>query len=538
MQGEYRGDFSRDSFHPWKHLSRVLMQQGRVQLDADWNEQTAILLHYLWSLGADLIGQNGGPAVEGGAPGTGFFINTKPTDLKGDFWIEQGHYYVDGILCELDSAPVPIKISDGQGPTFTLLSPGLEGVVFEKGQYVEIFDDIARSTPAFFQIASVSGNVITPDSAGPISVPNAKIRHAVTYKTQPDYPLSPGYSLPPGLPEGDYIVYLDVWERHITWLEDGSCREVALGGPDTATRAKLVWQVKWGAANLNIQNGRVTDADWRKYVIDNLQPENRGLLKAQVSPQTVSTDPCTISPASTYRGAENQLYRVEINNVTASSSSQGTFKWSRENGSVVFPILELATAAGQTTVYLANLGRDERLSLDEGDWVEIVDDTSILMNQPGTLLNVVGVDRVNIKVTLAGTVNGTVGSNAANHPLLRRWDQTNSDASKGAIQLAPDGAVPIVEGDWIPLEDGIQIQFQAGGNYRTGDYWLIPARTATGNIQWPMIQSTQSKGQQMPASLPPHGIQHYYAPLAQVPSIQAVNPAPIDLRRTFATQAK
>ena len=39
MQGEYRGDFTRDTFNPLKHFSRVLMQQGRVQLDADWNEQ-------------------------------------------------------------------------------------------------------------------------------------------------------------------------------------------------------------------------------------------------------------------------------------------------------------------------------------------------------------------------------------------------------------------------------------------------------------------------------------------------------------------
>ena len=40
------------------------------------------------------------------------------------------------------------------------------------------------------------------------------------------------------------MVYLDVWERHITALEDDDIREKALGGPDTATRTKVVWQVK------------------------------------------------------------------------------------------------------------------------------------------------------------------------------------------------------------------------------------------------------------------------------------------------------
>ena len=42
MKGEFRGDFSRDTFDPSKHFLRVLMQQGRVSLDADWNEQTDI----------------------------------------------------------------------------------------------------------------------------------------------------------------------------------------------------------------------------------------------------------------------------------------------------------------------------------------------------------------------------------------------------------------------------------------------------------------------------------------------------------------
>ena len=37
-----KGDFSRDTFNPRKHYAGVLMQQGRVQIDADWNEQQSI----------------------------------------------------------------------------------------------------------------------------------------------------------------------------------------------------------------------------------------------------------------------------------------------------------------------------------------------------------------------------------------------------------------------------------------------------------------------------------------------------------------
>src|SRR5437899_2674137 len=76
MQGEFRGDVSRDTFDRTKHFSRVLMQQGRVQLDADWNEQGDILTHYLRSLATDLIGAHGGSET---APG--FAIITTETEM-------------------------------------------------------------------------------------------------------------------------------------------------------------------------------------------------------------------------------------------------------------------------------------------------------------------------------------------------------------------------------------------------------------------------------------------------------------------------
>ena len=34
-----KADLTRDSYNVLRHYSQVLMQQGRVQLDADWNEQ-------------------------------------------------------------------------------------------------------------------------------------------------------------------------------------------------------------------------------------------------------------------------------------------------------------------------------------------------------------------------------------------------------------------------------------------------------------------------------------------------------------------
>ncbi len=75
-----------------------------------------------------------------------------------------------------------------------------------------------------------------------------------------------------------------------------------------------------------------------------------------------------------------------------------------------------------------------------------------------------------------------------------------------------DGAAIILEGadddGWLNLEDGVQIQFQPDTTcYRTGDYRLIPARIATGDVEWP-----RSAGG--PEAVPPQGVEYHYAPLA------------------------
>ena len=50
------GDYSRKTFKPKRNYSGVLMQQGRVQLDADWNEQLAINLRRQRAQTVDTIG--------------------------------------------------------------------------------------------------------------------------------------------------------------------------------------------------------------------------------------------------------------------------------------------------------------------------------------------------------------------------------------------------------------------------------------------------------------------------------------------------
>src|SRR5689334_19055239 len=111
-----KADFSRSTFRPGRGYSTVLAQQGRVQLDADVNEQAAIQLHLARTTAADVIGPHGGP-------GDGFTVAYVPSpDGKkpADLTITPGRYYVDGVLA--DSTP-PRVYQAVEGPAED--TPGL-----------------------------------------------------------------------------------------------------------------------------------------------------------------------------------------------------------------------------------------------------------------------------------------------------------------------------------------------------------------------------------------------------------------------------
>jgi hypothetical protein len=418
LEADMPGDYSRATFDPAKHFSAVLMQQGRVQLDADWNEQHDITIHLLRSLAADLIGPHGGP-------GGGFAIAGVEDDGGAggprDFVIGAGHYYVDGILCENDRR--------GEGTT---------------------------------------GDA------------------ACTYLTQPD--LRPGRG--DRLTDGRHLVYLDVWEREVTALEDESIGEVALGGPDTAARNRVVWQVR--VLPVATDAVATVDADPLGYLRSRLPSVSAAQLTATASP-----------PGGTeagYRGQENRLYRIQVHR--SSSHGPPTFVWSRHNASVELPV----TAVRDQEVVVEVLVRDGGPSVATGDLVEMVDDDSILdprraSRQVRPLHRVHDVAVADRLIRLGGKLPAV---DLRRHPRLRRWDH-----GRLTDERLDDGAVLVREGEWLELEDGVAVWFTQGGDYLAGDHWQIPARTATADVDWP-------RGSGVPEPRPPRGTRHHHAPLGLI----------------------
>src|SRR5579859_6486628 len=121
-------DLSRSTFDRIRHYAGVLMQQGRVQLDADWNEQAAIQRHRTEAESRDVI-DCGTPKEE-----DGFHVTITPRGQ--DLLIAPGRYYASGLLCELEATPVPLTFSAGVKNQAVADRLWLDNRVLAQGQWV------------------------------------------------------------------------------------------------------------------------------------------------------------------------------------------------------------------------------------------------------------------------------------------------------------------------------------------------------------------------------------------------------------------
>jgi Family of unknown function (DUF6519) len=453
-----KGDFSRLRFNPSRHYTSVVQQQGRVALDADTNEQCAINEYIRDTEAADIIGPFGGPAGN-----EGFAITISGNTLQ----IGAGHYYAGGILCENEAT---------LGYT---------------------------SQPYLIHPSLTDAQLLAEVKSGFASA----VR-----------------------------VWLEVWQRLVTALDDVCLREAALGQADTTARVQTVWRV---VAEPVMSTRTLASATAPTALRTRVEAELSRLQLAGTVPAVATQDCCSQmyepplkplpgrmmaqttgessdcscqpTPAAGYRGLENQLYRVEIHH--GGDEKTATFKWSRENGSVVAAV----TNFSGSQVFVDSLGPDANLGFAASQWVELSDETyefGPVPNQSGGLFQIKSTTPEQLSLTMTAPV---VGVDITKNARLRRWEQSGASAGSNGIPLSAQ--------TWVDLENGIQVKF-AAGQYEPGDHWLIPARTASGQIDWPPCDSDAALAQ------PPHRTPVYRAPLACI-HLDAQQLRVDDCRRKF-----
>ncbi|HEV3293898.1 MAG TPA: DUF6519 domain-containing protein, partial [Streptosporangiaceae bacterium] len=311
-------DRARVSFDPSRRWRAVIAQQGRVTVEADWNEAQAIAAA---QSRADLLNVIG----TSGTPDDGYRLLPPPSPPAAgsptDLTIQHGTFYVGGVRVEL-AADAPI----GAQPDW-------------------------RDFPA-------------EPAAADQPVPSA----------------------PPQ--NGNELVYLLLREQEVSAVEDSALREVALGGPDTGQRVRILqrvlrhpttagtWTDGWAAAGQSWATGG--------YALDPASMRLESAARLQVSFTSV-TPPSACQPDAQggYLGAENQLIRVQICEV---QNGNPVVVWGYDNASFLYRVSAATSdsAGGTTTLTLASAPLDTYHQPQPGQVVEVLTSAVQLPASPST----------------------------------------------------------------------------------------------------------------------------------------------------------
>lgn len=448
--GSDRARISYDATRKWRGL---VAQQGRVTVEADWNEASAIQAAEDRAVILDVVGPvgtpNGGYAVSApaGPPGSG----------QAGLSVGPGTLYLGGERLDLAAAV-----------------------------------DVAHQ----------------PDWLDPIS---GTLWVAPTAAREP-------------APGGNELVYLLAIEQEVSALEDPALADVALGGPDTMQRLRVLQRfVRWSteATTCTQAWSEVQQAwDGMGLTFDAASMRLHSRAALEVGFVTDPPPPSACQPVATggYLGAENQLIRVQI----ASVDEKGvpTIVWGFDDATYLY---ELTTAqpdnSGGLVLTLAKPPVDNFHNPVTGQAVELLRDAASLTpadpsspTADGFIAAAAGpvfalsrgYDVSSGTVSVVGSL--PAGYQDAKQLYLRVWQSSMPVPAGTPVTLAGAGATT-----------GVTVTLSSSGGFHPGDYWCFAVRPSVPNLIYPARYGV--------APQPPEGARVLACPIALVTGASAGTPA-------------
>lgn len=290
----------------------------------------------------------------------------------------------------------------------------------------------------------------------------------VLFSEQSD-PNDPPLLPPPAGTKRTDIVYLDAWTEPVTYIEDPSIREIALGGPDTATRRRVRHRVR--------------------------------VAQGAAAPTGDGVGEGTLATEGSYTARENRLYRVEVEQ--GGGIGTAAFRWSQDNGSTLQRVIE-PVPPGSTKVFV-----EDGSAFHPGDLVLLRKEFGAEHHQVGSVLgNEIGLVAPTggelAALPAAAADPGFTTFTLADRPALQRWDAFG-------VPIAADPADTTISSA-IPLSDGVEVRF-GGRALVPGDHWTFSTRYLAGDEASGIDPATRIERLDWQRA---RGVVHHYAPLAVI----------------------
>lgn len=436
-----RSDISRDSFRPDQGYTSVRLQQGRPQLDSDWNEQMDLQYQRERSTLLDTMGQAAAvPSNRDNPTGSprGFqlsadFVSGNPTRIV----IHGGRVYLGGRLIEaegdFDFTAQPF-CPGRQLPNFG--RPTSDASLWVA--YLESFEQ---------EVTAVDDSALREVALGGPDT---------TTRTQ------------------------TVWQVGL--------REISASSPFKNSLQSTL-------SPLAIQQAR------RPAPVLLQQPGLEALFPDRFTPDSDGT-PRHPAPSGqliarfTDQGAtlENRLYRVEV---VAAQDDRVELRWSRDNGAVLSRLIRVeGDPQGGQVLILSRPAVGDASLFSKGQWLEITTSGRELRGEPSLHQRIRSqglLDAGELRVPIEGTIDRNAFPKGDGVQKVRLWNDRSGGTEyplRASLQLTPDG---VRQSAAIPLEDGVEVTLvlpigQEGlvaPRFAPGQYWQIPMRAQLGGIDWP-----------------------------------------------------
>jgi hypothetical protein len=434
------GDRTRVSYDPSRRWRGLIAQQGRVTVDADWNEAAMIADERDRQVALDVVGRFA-------TPDHGYAVTSATREGER-------------------ARPALRHLTIGPG---TLYLGGERLDLNERVDYGEQPDWLDHSTDPMWE--------------PPRAHHDREVRHE--------------------------LVYLLAAEQEVSAVEDPALADVALGGPDTMQRRRILQHF----VRCRSESG-TCEGSWealeRSLADHGLMFHHASMRARSAARLKVSFSPAPggggqAAPGG-YLGAENQMIRVMVTRINR-ATGEPTIVWGYDNASFLYRVHNAVSGAETTALTLASAPVDSYHYPQRGQAVELLRD-AVKLTDAGHIASPTGLvttvteayDPTTKTLSIAERpakpgdyLDDYLDAERTPKPYLRVWQAT--------VPAPPDEAVPL--GD-----TGVCVTLSSHEDFHIGDFWHFALRPLQRTIVYPE--------RYLDAPQPPDGPRMWACPLAVV----------------------